>query len=316
MDKNALITGVTGQDGSLLAKYLLDLGYYVIGMERRTSSPTNWRLRELGIINHPRFKVASGDLTDQSSIERIFMATRFDEIYNLAAQSFVGVSWNIAESTIDITGMGAVRIFEAARIHCPEARIYQASSSEMFGGERRELILDEGSEMHPRSPYGAAKCLAHQMANIYRESYGMFISCGILFNHESEFRGLQFVTRKITNAVAEIVLGSRKTLELMTLDSKRDWGYAPDFVKGMQQMLQQPKPSDFILATGRVASIGDFVEMAFNAAGINPITIPKHIKISENERPNELRYLKGDAAKARGILHWQQIGRASCRERV
>ena len=231
--KIGLVSGATGQDGALLSRFLVDKGYRVIGIARRSSTPSDWRLKELRLINDPNFLLASGDLSDQGSIDRIIMKHKPDEIYNLAAQSFVGASWDNPLQTQDITGVGAVRIFESAHKFVPEARIYQASSSEMFGGPNRTETLNEDSQFHPRSPYGCAKAYAHHMAINYRESYGAHISCGILFNHESEFRGLEFVTRKVTDGFARISFGMQKRIQLGCLDSVRDWGYAPDFVMGI-----------------------------------------------------------------------------------
>jgi len=312
MNKVALITGCTGQDGALLSKFLLEKDYKVIGMARRTSSPTDWRLKELNIINHPNFIVVSGDLTDQASLDRIISAHCPSEIYNLAAQSFVGLSWDLAESTIDITGLGAVRLFESVRKNKNSwfsPKIYQASSSEMFGGASRIELLNEESKFEPRSPYGAAKILAHNMAKVYRESYDMFISCGILFNHESEYRGLQFVTRKVTHGLANVLFGKQEFVQLGNLDACRDWGYAQDFVQAMWQMLQQDSPDDFVIATGKAHSIRDLVELAIRYAGLgDKLDIDKFVKINSlDKRPADVGYLLGDASKAKNLLGWSPV---------
>jgi GDPmannose 4,6-dehydratase len=293
--------GCTGQDGSLLSNFLLNKNYKVVGVARRTSSPTDWRLRELNIINHPYFILCSGDLTDQGSLERIFKKYQPDEIYNLAAQSFVGASWDCSLQTCDVTGLGAVRVFDAARNICPKAKIYQASSSEMFGGSDRREVLDEDSIFDPQSPYGAAKVFAHQMANVYRKSFNMFISCGILMNHESEYRGEQFVTRKVTKAVAEIKLGLRGKLNLHNLDSMRDWGYAGDFINAMYLMLQQSYPDDYVIATGKIHSISDLCRIAFGGADIN--NWEDYIEL-KGGRLADVKYLLGSYEKANHVLGW------------
>lgn len=309
MAKTALVTGATGQDGALLCRFLLDRGYAVAGLARRTSSPTDWRLRELGILDHSNFVIVSGDLTDQASLdssifENKFFPSGFDEVYNLAAQSFVGASWDLSESTLDITGVGAARLFESVRKHCPKAKVYQASSSEMFGGANRVEMLNESSPFQPRSPYGAAKILAHNMARVYRDSYGLFISCGILFNHESEYRGLEFVTRKISNAVARIYLGKENSLKLGNLSSYRDWGFAKEYVEAMWLMLQQDSPDDFVIATGQCYNVKDFCRNCFEFVGISDWE--SRIIINENDkRPADVGRLCGDASKAKKILGWE-----------
>lgn len=306
--KTALVTGVTGQDGALLSRFLIERGYRVVGMARRTSTPSDWRLRELRLLREENFILASGDLTDQGSLDRIVSLYTPDEIYNLAAQSFVGASWSNPIQTGDVTGMGAVRIYEAAHKFAPEARIYQASSSEMFGGPNRTETLDEESRFYPRSPYGAAKAYAHHMAINYRESYGMHVSCGILFNHESEFRGLEFVTRKVTDGFVRIAFGMQRRVKLGCLDSVRDWGYAPDFVQAMYAMLQQEDPDDFVIATGVTHTIEDLCRAAHRAV-INRNKLSRdwreHIEIDQEfSRPADVKHLKGDYSKAKEKLGW------------
>lgn len=301
--KTAVITGATGQDGALLSKLLLDKGYRVIGIQRRTASPTDWRIKELGLYDHPNYKVASGDLTDQSSLDSVMKQYRPDEIYNLGAQSFVGASWDMSISTLDITGLGAVRVFEAALKYCPEAKIYQASSSEMFGLVNRGVSLDEFSLIRPRSPYGVAKSTAHYAAINYRESYGLQTYCGILFNHESEYRGEEFVTRKITKGVAEIYLGISSFIELINLDSMRDWGHAEDYVLAMWKMLNTDAPyHSFVIATGKVHSIADLLIAAFGAIGVT--NWRPFVRLTQRERPAEVPYLLGNAGMAREHLGW------------
>lgn len=305
--KTAFITGVNGQDGSLLAKFLLDKDYKVIGMQRRTSSPTDWRLKELGLYKNEKFITVSGDMTDQTSLDRIVCEYYPDEIYNLAAQSYVGTSWDNWESTSDITALGPVRLFEVVKRYTigQKPKIYQASSSEMFGGANRVETLDESSVFQPRSPYGASKCYAHHMAEIYRKSYDMFISCGILFNHESAYRGQEFVTRKISIGVSKIACGLQDYIELGNLDSCRDWGAAQDYVEAMWLMLQQDSPNDFVIATGEANSIRDLLEQAFCSAGVVP-DLEKYVKINKKYiRPADVGYLLGDYNKARRILGWR-----------
>jgi len=305
--KTGLVTGCTGQDGSLLSRYLLDKGYKVFGMARRTSSPTDWRLKELGVLGHANFHLCSGDLTDQISLNNIVRDTCPDEVYNLGAQSFVGVSWQSPFSTYDITGLGPIRLFEAVRAAetttGKHVKIYQASSSEMFGGANRVELLNEDSTFHPRSPYGVAKCIAHMAAKNYRESYGMFISCGILFNHESKFRGLEFVSRKITHAVAAIKLGLENSVSLGNLDSVRDWGAAQDYVKAMWLMLQQPCADDFVVATSRAYSVKTLCEIAFGAVDLD---WTHYVFIDQKlSRPADVKHLLGDYSKAKRLLGWK-----------
>ncbi|MCG2586396.1 GDP-mannose 4,6-dehydratase [Massilia sp. TS11] len=265
--KTALITGITGQDGAYLAQLLLDKGYAVTGTYRRSSSVNFWRIEELGIAQHPQLRLAEYDLTDLASSIRLLQQVQPDEVYNLAAQSFVGVSFDQPLTTAAITGMGPVHLLEAIRIVNPRIRFYQASTSEMFG-KVQSIPQTEATPFYPRSPYGVAKLYAHWMTINYRESYGIFGASGILFNHESPLRGREFVTRKITDAVAKIALGQQDVLELGNLDAKRDWGYAKEYVEGMWRMLQADVPDTYVLATNRTETVRDFVDMAFKAADI------------------------------------------------
>jgi GDPmannose 4,6-dehydratase len=297
--KRALITGVTGQDGSYLADFLLSMDYEVFGLVRRTSKPNFENIIQLQ--DHPNFHVLYGDLTDQGSINRAVLESTPDEVYNLAAQSFVGGSWEYPVSTADITGIGPLRILEALRQFNPKAKFYQASSSEMFGNQGG--MLDENSVLAPRSPYGSAKAFAHYTTINYRESYGMFACCGILFNHESPRRGVEFVTRKITDAVAKIKLNKQHELVLGNIASKRDWGDSRDYVKAMWLMLQQPTPDVFVIATGQSYSIKNFLGLAFNEVGLN---WADYVKSDPSfYRPAEIDTLVGDAAKAKEILGWK-----------
>lgn len=311
MSKVAIVTGVTGQDGALLSNFLLDEGYIVVGVARRVSCPNDWRLKELGVLGNEDFILCSGDLGDQGSIERILREYQPQEVYNLAAQSFVGASWNVPVSTFDATGAGAVRVFDAVRNTVPEARVYQASSSEMFGGANRTDTLDEHSIFDPRSPYAVAKTAAHYMARVYRTSFDMFVSCGILFNHESEYRGEEFVTRKVTKRAAEIHMGIEDELHLHNLDSVRDWGYAPDFVEAMWLMLQHDEPDDFVIATGEVYSVADLCEQAFSHVAFKDESVVedegdnwRNYVWLNGDRPADVKHLKGDASKAREVLGW------------
>jgi len=302
MAKKALITGITGQDGSHLADLLLSKGYEVYGLIRRLSKPNTEN------INHllDRITFVDGDLADQASLISAVKKCMPDEIYNLAAQSFVGTSWTQPELTSNITGLGALRVFEAARQACPTARIYQASSSEMFGNSIPPQ--NEDTPLVPRSPYGVAKLFAHRMARIYRESYKMHISCGILFNHEGERRGIEFVTRKITDAVARIKLGKQKEIRLGDTSTRRDWGYAPEYVELMWRMLQQEKPDDYVVATGETHTITEFVEEAFKCAGIpgGPEIWSIYVKNDARfGRPAEVVDLRGDYSKAKLKLGWE-----------
>lgn len=299
----ALITGITGMDGSHLADYLLEQGYAVHGLVRRTSTPNTSRIAHL----KDQVLLHEGDLTDQGSIAQAIAESDPDEIYNLAAQSFVGVSWDQPLATNEVTGSGAVRVFEAARQYNRQngsnIRIYQASTSELFGNIPAAR-QGENTPFRPCSPYAAAKLYAHEMARVYRESYGMFVACGILFNHESPRRGEQFVTRKITKGVAAIVRGEQDVIRLGNLDALRDWGYAPDYVRAMHLMLQQTRPDDFVVGTGRARSVSDFLAAAFQAAGIDDWG--KHVEIDPQfKRPNELHVLRANPLQAKRVLGWE-----------
>ena len=297
--KRALITGITGMDGSHLADFLLDKGYEVFGMERRTS--TKNRVNTSHLENKITFLM--GDLTDQSSLFRALEQSDPDEVYNLASQSFVKESWNTPEQSADVTGAGVLRMLEAIRMsdRWKDIKFYQASTSEMFG--KMENLANEETKFHPRSPYGVAKLYGHWISINYRESYDMFNVCGLLFNHESERRGREFVTRKITDGVARIHLGLEDYLTLGNLDTKRDWGYAPDYVEAMWMMLQQDKPKDYVIATGDFHTLGDFLDSSFQHIGITDWT--KYVKQDPRfMRPADVFYLRGDSAKARGELGW------------
>ncbi len=297
-----LITGVTGQDGAYLSQFMLQKGYRVVGMMRRSASSdmVGERLRWLGILND--VELVDGNLIDLSSLIRLLQTYRPDEIYNLGAQSFVAASWNQPILTGEVTGMGAANVLEAMRIVCPQVRFYQASSSEMFG-RIQEPEQNERTPFYPRSPYAVAKLYAHWMTINHRESFGMHASSGILFNHESPLRGIEFVTRKITDGVARIKLGLAKELPLGNLDAKRDWGHARDYVRAMWMMLQQDLPDDYVVATGRSTSIREFCRLAFSHAGLN---FEDHV-VSRNDllRPAEVDVLLGDANKARQNLNWR-----------
>jgi len=317
--KKAIITGITGQDGAYLAELLLGKGYEVYGTYRRTSSVNFWRMEELGIDKHPNMHLIEYDLTDQSNSIRMVMDIQPDEIYNLAAQSFVGVSFDQPLATAHITGLGCVHLLEAIRIVNPKIRFYQASTSEMFG-EVQAIPQVESTPFYPRSPYGVAKLYAHWMVINYRESYDIFGCSGILFNHESPLRGLEFVTRKITDSVAKIKLGILDTIELGNLDAKRDWGFAKEYVEGMYLMLQASKPDTYVLATNRTESVRDFVRMAFKAidielefqgSGESEIAIDKAtgktvVRVNPKfYRPAEVELLIGNPEKAKNELGWE-----------
>jgi GDPmannose 4,6-dehydratase len=301
LSKRALVTGVTGQDGAYLSELLLSKGYEVFGFARRSSHEgvTDHRLRWLGIDKD--VVIIGGNLLDLSSLMRVVEDVRPDEVYNLASQSFVGGSWDQPIATGLATGMGVVNVLEAVRLAAPEAKFYQATSSEIFG-KTTGTIQDETTPTHPRSPYGAAKLYGHWMTVIYRESFGMHTSSGILFNHESPLRGLQFVTRKVTHAVASIKLGMQKELRLGNLDAKRDWGHAKDYVRAMWMMTQQNAADDYVIATGRSATVKEMCEMAFTHAGLR---FEDHVVIDPALwRPAEVDVLRGDTAKAARILGW------------
>ena len=319
MQKTALITGVTGQDGAYLTQLLLDKGYTVYGAYRRTSSVNFWRLHELGLQTHPRLHLVEYDLTDQGATIALVQKVQPDEIYNLAAQSFVGVSFEQPATTAHITGIGALHLLEAVRLVNPKIRFYQASTSEMFG-KVQAVPQSEETPFYPRSPYGVAKLYAHWMTVNYRESYDIFGASGILFNHESPLRGREFVTRKITDAVARIHLGQLDVLELGNLDAKRDWGYAQEYVEGMWRILQAEQPDTFVLATGRTETVRDFVRMAFLAVGITldfrgagdaEVAVDSAsgktlVRVNPRfYRPAEVELLIGDPTKAREQLGWQ-----------
>jgi GDPmannose 4,6-dehydratase len=296
--KTALITGITGQDGSYLAEFLLERGYRVIGMTRRSSTDVHERIEH--IVD--RLEIVSGDLLDQSSITSIVASVRPDEIYNLAAQSFVPTSWTQPVLTGEFTALGVTRVLEAIRAVDTKIRFYQASSSEMFG-KVREVPQTENTPFYPRSPYGVAKVYGHYITVNYRESYDIFAVSGICFNHESERRGREFVTRKISDGVARIKLGLTNELRLGNLDAKRDWGYALDYVRGMWMMLQYDKPEDFVLATGRTHTVKDFVQIAFDSAGLD---WKKYVVVDPRfYRPAEVDMLVGDPSKAKRLLGWE-----------
>jgi GDPmannose 4,6-dehydratase len=298
--KTAFITGVTGQDGSYLAEFLLSKGYKVIGMKRRTSLISTDRINHL--IGHKNFYLIYGNLNDSGCLHRLFLKYNPDELYNLAAQSHVRVSFEAPEEVTEFVAMGTLRIIEACRNVSPKTRIYQASSSEMFG-DNPENPQKETTRLMPASPYACAKVFAHNLCRNYRESYGMYISCGILFNHESPRRGETFVTRKITRAAARIKLGLQEKLYLGNLDAKRDWGFAGDYVKAMWLMLQQDVPDDYIVATGETHTVKEFLEEVFNIAGLS---VEEHVEIdSRLFRPHEVPLLLGDPTKAKEKLEWE-----------
>lgn len=315
----AIITGITGQDGAYLAQLLLEKGYIVYGTYRRTSSVNFWRIEELGIAQNPNLHLVEYDLTDLSASIRLLQSTEASEVYNLAAQSFVGVSFEQPLTTAEITGIGAVNLLEAIRIVNPKVRFYQASTSEMFG-KVQAIPQIESTPFYPRSPYGVAKLYAHWMTINYRESYGIFGSSGILFNHESPLRGKEFVTRKITDTVAKIKLGKQILLELGNMDAKRDWGFAKEYVDGMWRMLQASEPDTFVLATNRTETVRDFVSLAFRAVdidlewqgageqekGIDRATGRTVVAVNPKfYRPAEVDLLIGNPAKAKEKLGWE-----------
>jgi GDPmannose 4,6-dehydratase len=317
--KKAIITGITGQDGAYLSELLLNEGYAVYGTYRRSSSMNFWRIEYLGIQNHPNFHLVEYDLNDQSSNIRMLFDIQPDEIYNLAAQSFVGVSFEQPLSTAQTTGIGALHLLEAIRIVNPKIKFYQASTSEMFG-KVQEVPQIESTPFYPRSPYGVAKLFAHWATINYRESYDIFGVSGILFNHESPLRGREFVTRKITDTVAKITLGMTDVLELGNLDAKRDWGYAKEYVEGMYKMLQAPVADTYVLATNQTQTVRSFVEMAFKATGVdvewkgkeehekgyNIATGKEVVSINPKfYRPAEVELLIGSAEKAKNNLGWE-----------
>ncbi|SDK92187.1 GDP-mannose 4,6-dehydratase [Pseudomonas indica] len=300
MTKHALITGITGQDGAYLAKLLLEKGYRVHGLVARRSSDTRWRLRELGIESDIVF--LDGDLSDGTALQRAVVKARPDEIYNLAAQSFVATSWDQPITTGIVDGLGVTHLLEAIRQFSPETRFYQASTSEMFGLIRADR-QDENTPFYPRSPYGVAKLYGHWITVNYRESFGLHASSGILFNHESPLRGIEFVTRKVTDAAARIKLGRQRELRLGNIDAKRDWGFAGDYVEAMWLMLQQDKADDYVVATGVTTTVRDMCRIAFECLELDyrdyVVIDPAYF------RPAEVDVLLGNPAKAERVLGWQ-----------
>jgi GDPmannose 4,6-dehydratase len=317
--KTAIVTGVTGQDGAYLTELLLEQGYKVFGTYRRTSSVNFWRIQELGVHGHPQLTLVEHDLTDMGSSIRLLETSQATEVYNLAAQSFVGVSFDQPLTTAEITGLGPLKLLEAIRIVNPKVRFYQASTSEMFG-KVQAVPQDEATPFYPRSPYGVAKLFAHWTTVNYRESYDIFGASGILFNHESPLRGREFVTRKITDGIARIKLRKLDALELGNLDAKRDWGYAKEYVAGMHRMLQVQKPDTYVLATNRTETVRDFVSLAAKAVGIEidwqgtaeketgVDRLTGNVVVRVNPRfwrPAEVELLIGDPAKAKRLLGWE-----------
>ena len=319
LNLKAIVTGVTGQDGAYLTQLLLEKGYTVYGTYRRTSSVNFWRMEDLGVQAHPQLHLVEHDLTDLGSSIALLQKASPDEIYNLAAQSFVGVSFDQPNTTAQITGVGALNLLEAIRLVNPKIRFYQASTSEMFG-KVQAIPQIEDTPFYPRSPYGVAKLYAHWMTVNYRESYGIFGSSGILFNHESPLRGREFVTRKITDSVAKIKLGQLDCIELGNIDAKRDWGFAKEYVEGMWRMLQAAEPDTFVLATNRTETVRDFVSMAFKAidvqlefkgkaendTAVDVATGKTVMRVNPKfYRPAEVELLIGNPAKAKAILGWE-----------
>lgn len=300
MTKKALITGITGQDGAYLSRFLLDKGYEVYGLLARRSSPTIWRLEYLGVLD--KVRLIDGDLTDIASITRALDKSKPDEVYNLGAQSFVATSWEQPLLTAGATGLGALHILEALRQVRPQARFYQASTSEMFG-KIQEPMQSEKTPFYPRSPYGVSKLFAHWMTINYRESFNIFGCSGILFNHESPLRGIEFVTRKVTDAVARIKLGVQDKLALGNIDAKRDWGFSGDYVEAMWAMMQQDTPDDYVVATGRTTTVRDMCKIAFEHVGLD---YEKYVYVDPKfYRPAEVEILLGNPAKAKANLGWE-----------
>jgi GDPmannose 4,6-dehydratase len=297
--RSALVTGITGQDGAYLARLLLDKGYRVVGLHRRSSTTNTWRLQELGVLD--KIELVEGDIGDSSSLAAAIDRAEPDEVYNLAAQSFVASSWGQPLYTADVTAMGVLRVLEAVRRVNTDIRFYQASSSEMYG-QVEETPQRETTPFHPRSPYGVSKVFGYWITRNYRESYGMFACNGILFNHESPLRGVEFVTRKITDGVARIKLGIANDLRLGNLSAKRDWGFAGDYVKAMWLMMQQDKPGDYVIATGDAHQVGEFAQLAFEAVGLDW----RHYVVQDPKfmRPAEVDTLLGDPMMARTVLGW------------
>lgn len=300
MTKTALITGVTGQDGAYLSRFLLQKNYRVVGVKRRTSLINTDRVDPL--YDHPNFSMVYGNLHDASSLYRVISEVQPDEVYNLAAQSHVKVSFEVPEETVDSISLGTLRLLEACRLLCPKSRFYQASSSEMYG-DNPAVPQDEETKMTPASPYACAKLFSHNLVRNYRIGYGMHASSGILFNHESPLRGETFVTRKITQAAARIKLGLQEKLELGNLDAKRDWGFAGDYVEAMWLMLQQDISDDYVISTGETRTVREFLEKTFSIAGLS---IDQHVVINSRLfRPHEVPHLEGDSSKARRKLGWK-----------
>jgi len=298
--KRALITGITGQDGAYLAKLLLDKGYEVFGTYRRLSTPNFWRLQYLGIKE--KITILPLELSDSSSIVAAIECSQPDELYNLAAQSFVGSSFENPIYTTDVSGLGVVRLLEVVRQYYPKVRLYQASTSEMYGDNRSGLLSEETSFV-PSSPYAGAKLLAHHSVKIYRESYNLFLSNGILFNHESPLRGLEFVTRKITNEIAKIKLGLSNSISLGNINSSRDWGYAPDYVEAMWKILQYKEPMDIVVATNTNYTVENFLDKACQHVGLD---YKEFLKVDKKFlRPLDVNYLRGDNSKAKNLLGWE-----------
>jgi len=298
--KRALITGVSGQDGAYLSQFLLSKGYKVYGTYRRLSTPNFWRLQYLNLFN--KIELIPCDLIDSSSLIEAIQISKPDEIYNLAAQSFVGASFEQPISAAEITGIGVTRLLEAVKKNCPKSKFYQASTSELYG-DNEYATQNECTPFNPSSPYSAAKLYAHHIVKIYREGYKLFATNGVLFNHESPLRGLEFVTRKISNSVAKISLGLEDKLELGNIESKRDWGYAPDYVKAMWLMLQENEPNDYVIATNETHSIKEFLDVAF---GLLNLKWQDYVIINNKfKRPVDVNYLKGDYSKSKKILKWE-----------
>lgn len=301
MKKSALITGITGQDGAYLAKLLIDKGYKVYGLLARRATATTWRLEYLDVLN--KVTLLEGDLTDVTSIIRALREAKPVEFYNLGAQSFVATSWRQPQLTAQSTGIGALNCLEAIRIVNPKIKFYQASTSEMFGGMPEYPIQSEKTPFHPRSPYGVSKLFAHWATINYRESFGIFGCCGILFNHESPLRGIEFVTRKVTDAVARIKLGVQKDVHLGNIDAKRDWGFAGDYVEAMWLMLQQKNPDVYVVATGKTTTVREMCKIAFEHVGLD---YKKYVVIDKKfYRPAEVDLLRGNPAKAKKLLGWK-----------
>ena len=298
--KSALITGVTGQDGAYLSKLLLDKGYKVYGTYRRTSTPNFWRLQSLGVYS--KIKLIPADLLDMGSLIEAIKASDPNEIYNLAAQSFIGSAFEQPVSNAEITGLAVTKLLQAVMVYNPDIKFYQASSSEMFGNSGTN-IQTEQTPFFPASPYAAAKLYAHSITNIYKEAYNLFAVTGILFNHESPIRGLEFVSRKITNGVVKIKLGLEKKLVLGNLKAKRDWGYAPEYMEAIHKMMQQNKPDIYVIATGESHQVQDFVKLAFEYVGLN---WKKYVKTDKKfYRPLDVEYLRGGITKAKNQLKWK-----------